>query len=163
MKAEVPSRRVSTEVLEPNRLSAEEYQKAANLVDEFSDVFAESSDDRGRTKLVTHRINTGDSKPIRQARRRLPLAKQPEVDKMMADMEKQGIIEPSNSPWSRWKHQFSIISSQAIISLGDQCVDLTAWNFQVQKTFPGVIAISFQACRAHLLVSFAYVAGKHVL
>lgn len=99
MKAEVPLRQVSTEVLEPNRLPAEEYQKAANLVDEFSDVFAESSDDRGRTKLVTHRINTGDSKPIRQAPRRLPLAKQPEVDKMMADMEKQGIIEPSNSPW----------------------------------------------------------------
>ncbi|CAD7080398.1 unnamed protein product [Hermetia illucens] len=58
MKAEVPLRRVSTEVLEPNRLSAEG-------VDEFSDGFAESSDDRGRTKLVTHRINTGDSKPIR--------------------------------------------------------------------------------------------------
>ncbi|CAD7086774.1 unnamed protein product [Hermetia illucens] len=112
MKAEVPLRQVSTEVLEPNRLPAEEYQKAANLVDEFSDVFAESSDDRGRTKLVTHRINTGDSKPIRQAPRRLPLAKQPEVDKMMADMEKQGIIEPSNSPW---RSEINILPTANII------------------------------------------------
>ena len=45
-------------------------------------------------------IDTGDTLPVKQSPRRMPPAKRliaaDEVDKML----RQGIIEPSNSPWS---------------------------------------------------------------
>ncbi|KAG5887048.1 hypothetical protein JTB14_020397 [Gonioctena quinquepunctata] len=39
-------------------------------------------------------------RPIRQSARRLPLAKKAEADKIVSDMGKEGVIEPSDSPWS---------------------------------------------------------------
>ncbi|KAL3287256.1 hypothetical protein HHI36_001733 [Cryptolaemus montrouzieri] len=39
-------------------------------------VIAENDDKTGKTDIVRHKINTGDSQPIRQHPRRLPLAKE---------------------------------------------------------------------------------------
>jgi hypothetical protein len=47
---------------------------------------------------VYHRIDTGDARPIRQPPRRLPLAKQAEVNGILEDMKERGAIEESNSP-----------------------------------------------------------------
>ena len=58
------------------------------------------SKDFGRTSLVQHRIDVGDSATIRAPFRRVPLAKQAEVDRMVEEMKEQGVIEPSHSPWS---------------------------------------------------------------
>jgi hypothetical protein len=49
---------------------------------------------------VYHRIDTGNARPIRQPLRRLPLAKQAEVSGMLDEMQRRGIIEESDSPWS---------------------------------------------------------------
>ena len=53
-----------------------------------------------RTSMARHSIDTGDTLPVKQSPRRMPPAKRliaaDEVDKML----RQGIIEPSNSPWS---------------------------------------------------------------
>jgi hypothetical protein len=49
---------------------------------------------------VYHRIDTGDARPIRQPPRRIPLAKQEEVEEMLDDMQRHGVIEESDSPWS---------------------------------------------------------------
>ena len=42
----------------------------------------------------------GDAVPVRQHPRRLPLAQREEALEAVEDMQKQGIIEPSVSPWA---------------------------------------------------------------
>ena len=74
--------------------------QVCNLLCEFSDVFSQGPHDLGRTDLVQHRIDTRDASPIRQPPRRLPLSKQKDAAETVEDMEREGIIEPSNSPWA---------------------------------------------------------------
>jgi hypothetical protein len=83
----------------PN-LDATETQALEGLIAELRDVFAKNSDDFRRMDRVRHRINTVDALPIRQPPRRLPLAKQAEVDNMFDDMKRKGVIEESEGPWS---------------------------------------------------------------
>jgi hypothetical protein len=83
----------------PN-LDTTETHALEGLIAEFRDVFATNSDVFGRTDRVCHRIDTGDARPIRQPPRRLPLAKQAEVDNMLDDMKRKGVIEESEGPWS---------------------------------------------------------------
>ena len=71
-----------------------------SLLVEFRDVFADGSSDIGRTSLTSHKIDTGDRKPIKQQPRRLPLAKVDIAQKAIKEMYEQGIIEPSSSPWT---------------------------------------------------------------
>ena len=80
----------------------DQYQRGAleELVREFSDVFSTGKQDLGRTDLVYHSINTGNQDPIKQAPRRLPIHYKQEVGKMLEEMQQQGVIEPSNSPWA---------------------------------------------------------------
>jgi hypothetical protein len=85
----------------PN-LNATETQALEGLIAEFRDVFVTNSDDFGRTDSVRHRIDTGYARPIRQPPRRLPLAKQAEVDNMLDDMKRKGVIEESEGPWSSY-------------------------------------------------------------
>ena len=81
-------------------LTAEEARQLYDLLHEFSDVFSENSHDLGRTDMVKHLINTGGAAPIRQPPRKLPLAKREEAIGAVKEMYKQGVIEPSASPWS---------------------------------------------------------------
>ncbi|GFV61212.1 retrovirus-related Pol polyprotein from transposon 17.6 [Trichonephila clavipes] len=53
-----------------------------------------------RTRLTKHRIDTGEHPPIKQHPRRLPFAKQEEVQKLIKDMKNNDVIEPSSSPWA---------------------------------------------------------------
>ena len=70
------------------------------VLEEYSDVFSKDEWDLGRTSLVTHSIDTGDNRPIRQQMRRYPPAHLQAIDQHIADMRKQGIIEPTRSPWA---------------------------------------------------------------
>ena len=70
------------------------------LLLEFKDCFSLSEDDVGRTDLIQHNIETGDSLPIRMRPRRLPLAKQTAADKALREMQRAGLIEPSTSSWA---------------------------------------------------------------
>ena len=72
----------------------------ANLLSEFSDVFAASSSDLGRTDVVRHEIDTGDARPIRQPARRLPIHRRSEAEEHVQDMLERWIIEPSNRSWA---------------------------------------------------------------
>jgi hypothetical protein len=83
----------------PN-LSVREAQALEELMADYQDVFETKSVDYGRTDIVYHRIDTGDARSIRQPPRRLPLAKQAEVNGMLDDMKSKGVIEESDSPWS---------------------------------------------------------------
>ena len=71
-----------------------------NILEDYSDCFSKNEFDLGRTTLAKHRIDTGGHPPIRQALRRQPLAHLNEIDRQLNDMLRQGIVEPSASPWS---------------------------------------------------------------
>ncbi len=72
-------------------------QKLHQTLLEFSDVFDESL---GHTDVVQHRIDTGDSPPIRQYPWRLPCAYREEVKSQVNDMLKQGVVQHGHSPWA---------------------------------------------------------------
>ena len=63
----------------------------------YPDVFSESL---GYTDVIAHKIDTGDTAPIRQYPRRFPYAYREEVSKQVSEMLEQGVIQQSNSPWA---------------------------------------------------------------
>ena len=70
------------------------------LVGEFRDVFALTNDELGCTNVVEHRIETGDSPPIKIPPRRAGLPKVEIIREEVNAMLDQGIIRPSQSPYS---------------------------------------------------------------
>ena len=83
-----------------SNLSTAQKEELQLLLLENADLFSKSTDDLGQTGMVQHKIDTGTSMPIRQPPRRLPLAQREEADNAVQDMYKQGLIEPSESPWA---------------------------------------------------------------
>ena len=81
-------------------LSEPEKNELFSLLLEYSDVFADHEKDVGHTTSVTHKINTGESPPIRQPMRRITPSKKEETRKLIQEMKDGGIIRPSSSPWS---------------------------------------------------------------
>ncbi len=54
----------------------------------------------GRTKAFQHTIDTGDSRPVREALRRHPQAHLDFIDAEVERLLKLDIVEPSASPWA---------------------------------------------------------------
>ena len=71
-----------------------------DLLVAHKDVFAKSPTDIGFCDLLEHDIDTADAAPIRQPRRRPPLASGTAEDNLVAEMLPAGVIEPSDSPWA---------------------------------------------------------------
>ena len=67
------------------------------LVAEYKDVF---SGEPGSTHLASHRIATGEAKPVSHQPRRIPQVWQEKVREEVNDMIAAGVIEPSSSPWT---------------------------------------------------------------
>ena len=63
-------------------------------------VFATDGSPVGHTTLVEHGIDMGDHAPIKQAVRRPPLHLRQEAHDEVKKMLRQGVIEPSQSPWA---------------------------------------------------------------
>ena len=63
-------------------------------------VFSLEEGERGEMDIITMSIDTGDSPPVRQHPRRLPFLLRGEVAKQLRDMQQNGVIQPSSSPWS---------------------------------------------------------------
>lgn len=82
----VPEHLLDLFELSSNLLNPDERSHLAEMLTEFADVFAVSSDELSHTSLVTHTINTGSSHPIRQPARRLPLHKRAEADTLIKEM-----------------------------------------------------------------------------
>ncbi|KAK3745246.1 hypothetical protein QZH41_001863 [Actinostola sp. cb2023] len=83
-----------------NELSNAQREKLSALLIDYADIFACSSGDLGRTNLVEHRINTGDTIPIKQPARRLPMHRLAEAEEHVKKMLNDVIIEPSSSAWA---------------------------------------------------------------
>jgi len=99
-----------------------------SILTDYADCFSRSEFDLGRTNLVKHKIDTGDSKPVRQALRRQPLAYLPEIDRQIEELTRHNIIEPAASPWA---------SNLVIVTKKDgslrMCVDYRGVNLQTKK------------------------------
>ena len=62
--------------------------------------FSLEEGERGETDLVTMEINTGDARPRKQAVRRMPPAVRQEISRQLEQMQRNGVIESSQSPWA---------------------------------------------------------------
>ena len=82
------------------KLLPAENEQLKELILEFNDVFALDDTELGCTNLVEHTIDTGDHAPIRQQPYRTPVVRRQQMDEMVTAMQKQGIVEPSSSPWA---------------------------------------------------------------
>lgn len=65
----------------------------SKLSDELSDV--------GRTHLITHHIDTGEHRPVRQPLHQHPVAYLEAIDGYVEQLLEKDIIEPSAGPWSK--------------------------------------------------------------
>ena len=83
-----------------SRLTAQQKEQLFQLLLAYADVFATSSTDYGRTSVLQHNICTGNQPPIRQRARRLPPHRREEVRELIQQMQRRGVIRPSNSPWA---------------------------------------------------------------
>ena len=81
-------------------LSSSQRKDLEQLLWDFRDTFATPERPFGRTNLVEHTIDVGDSAPIKQAPRRIPIHQVEIVEKAMQEMESSGAIRPSESPWA---------------------------------------------------------------
>jgi len=84
----------------PSELSVEERLEAVELLHQYQDVFSRDEYDLGRTTLIEHKIDTADARPIKQGLRRQPQTTHGIIDEFTTNMEEQGIIEKSASPWA---------------------------------------------------------------
>ena len=73
-------------------------KQAEQLVLEFHDVFSRD-DEYGSTDLVQHAIHTGDAAPIKCKNRPINPLQQENLREQLDKWERQGVIEPSESPW----------------------------------------------------------------
>ena len=87
-------------VMQQEHLDGTQKDTLLQLLLEFQDVFLFQDDDLGFCNVYPHTINTGNAAPIKQAARRLPYHRRPELQALLQDMLRKGIIRESNSPWA---------------------------------------------------------------
>lgn len=79
------------------QLTPTQRQDLQRLVQEFTDVFAETP---GHTKIVTHDIRTPTGTIVRQRPYRVPEAHRQAKEEEVQRMREMEVIEESHSPWS---------------------------------------------------------------
>ena len=80
--------------------SETEIKEIASLFSDYGDVFSKNDEDLGVTNIMSHSIETGSARPIKQHPRRVPLAFADKEKEIIQQMEKQGVIRKSTSPWA---------------------------------------------------------------
>lgn len=81
-------------------LEDDETLLAAELLSEFSDIFAENDIELGCFSAIKHTIDTQGAPPIRKRMRRTPLGFENEEKLHLDNMLKAGVIQPSTSAWA---------------------------------------------------------------
>ena len=83
-----------------SELSEPQSREVADLLHRYEGVFSLSDQDLGRTNLVTHHIDTGTAKPVKQQPRRTSPSKHTEIERQVEDLLDRGLVKKSTSPWS---------------------------------------------------------------
>ena len=81
-------------------LNKEQGQQVARLLIKYSDIFSKNDADLGRTGIIKHKIPTGQTQPIKQPPRRVPVNMNDEVDTQIQNMLDKYVIKPSKCPWA---------------------------------------------------------------
>lgn len=80
-------------------LSDSEKHIADNIIGQFKEISFETKG-LGRTSLISHRIDTGTTDPIKQRYYRLSPEKKRIITEQVDEMLSLGVISPCESPWS---------------------------------------------------------------
>ena len=81
-------------------MSDEESSQISKLLENYHGVFSLSDEERGETDLVEFSIETGSASPERQAARRIPYAAHQEINRQLDQMQRNNVIQPSESSWA---------------------------------------------------------------
>lgn len=82
------------------RVSGDQQNQVAKLLNKYSSVFSENDDDIGKTGVLKHKIPTAVAHPIKKPLRRVPYHTQKEMDNQIENMLKKDVFTPSKSPWA---------------------------------------------------------------
>ncbi len=79
-----------------------DYQRKAvdDFIVEYADLFSKGKKDLGRVRMTCHTIELENSRPFKQAPRRLGLTGEDACEKAVDDMLAAGVCEPCQSPWA---------------------------------------------------------------
>ena len=88
------------ELLGDPDIPPEEKEQLLEFLASNHEAFSLEEGERGETDLVEMVIDTGDAPPLKQAARRMPFSVRQEVACLLKEMQRDGVIEPSNSPWA---------------------------------------------------------------
>lgn len=83
-----------------DHLNREEKTNLLKLIADYEHIFHVEGQQLTFTNAVKHRINTKDDVPIHVKSYRYPFSHREEVQRQISKMLDQGIIRPSNSPWT---------------------------------------------------------------
>ena len=115
-------------------MTPEDQRAYKDLLMKYSDIFARSKTDLGRTDLVKHHIETGDEAPFKHKPRRLPQTKFEEMKRQVEALHAQGVIRPSTSNWG---------SNVLLVKKKDgswrMCVDYRELNAKTKNIDPYVL------------------------
>ena len=82
------------------KLEAEQKDEFANLLKQYSNLFACNDNDSGQTTVVKHKIPLKDDTFFKDRVRRIPPDMFEEVKTKIEEMLKSGVIQPSHSSWN---------------------------------------------------------------
>ena len=108
--------------------TSDEVNETMAIIKRNSDVFSKNKMDIGKTDLLDHQIKTHDNIPISMKPRRVPRGLEEDVNKMVDDLIKSGVIQPSNSPWN-----FPIVVVKKKNGDNRMCVDYRALNAKTAR------------------------------
>jgi hypothetical protein len=75
-------------------------KRAEELIIEFQDVFATDNDELGQTPSAIYDINTGNAPPQAQQRYKTPYYLRSEMERILKNNVKSGLMKPTSSPWA---------------------------------------------------------------
>ena len=81
-------------------LTSDQKVRLQNLLNSYSDLFAKSHLELGRTDLLEHHIDTGDHKPIALRPYRTSDTQRKQIEQHITEMQQAGLIKPSTGAWS---------------------------------------------------------------
>ena len=85
--------------IDDSNLSKDQKSKLYNFLARNRDIFAKDMSELGVTNLHSHTIHTGDAQPVSAAPYRQTPRMRAELERQLEEMQRDGIIEESNSVW----------------------------------------------------------------
>lgn len=86
--------------IKTDHMNSEEKAAVINLIKQYTDIFYQEGQNLTFTSNIKHKIRTTDEIPVYTKTYRYPQIHREEVQRQIQKMLEQGIIRPSNSPWS---------------------------------------------------------------